>query len=151
MYSKVSNKILKTHINKEGYVQVCVSLGSQDKKKVLKIHIAVACMFCNGYKENLTVNHKDGNKTNNNSYNLEWISYKENMKHAADNDLLNIVAKRPVKQIDKHTGKTIGVFESIADATRKYSKSESKNLSSNISEAIRVRNGSAYGYKWEYC
>ena len=154
LYSKVSNKILKTHINKEGYVQVCVSLGSQDKKKVLKIHIAVACMFCDGYKDNLTVNHKDGNKTNNNSYNLEWISYKGNMEHAADNGLLNIVGKKPVKQIDKDTGEVIEIFESISAATRKFGKSKTKNLSSNISDAMLFRNGRsglAYGYKWEYC
>lgn len=151
LYSKVSNKILKTCINKEGYEAVCVSLGGRDKKKVIRIHIAVACMFVKGYEEGLTVNHKDGNKINNNSSNLEWITQKENIQHAADNNLLNIVAKKPVKQIDKDTGEIIRIFESVAEATRELGTNKRKKLSSNISEAIRVRNGFAYGYKWEYC
>lgn len=153
LYSKVSNKILKTHINKEGYAQVGVSLGSRDKKKVLKIHIAVACMFCDGYKEDLTVNHKDGDKLNNNSYNLEWVTIRENLQHAAHNGLLNIVGKKPVKQIDKDTGEVIEIFESISAATRKFGKTKTKNLSSNISDAMLIRNGRsglAYGYRWEY-
>lgn len=153
LYSKVSNKILKTHINKEGYAQVGVSLGSRDKKKVLKIHIAVACMFCDGYKEDLTVNHKDGDKLNNNSYNLEWVTIRENLQHAAHNGLLNIVGKKPVKQIDEDTGEVIEIFESISAATRKFGKTKTKNLSSNISDAMLIRNGRsglAYGYRWEY-
>lgn len=153
LYSKVSNKILKTHINKEGYAQVGVLLGSRDKKKVLKIHIAVACMFCDGYKEDLTVNHKDGDKLNNNSYNLEWVTIRENLQHAAHNGLLNIVGKKPVKQIDKDTGEVIEIFESISAATRKFGKTKTKNLSSNISDAMLIRNGRsglAYGYRWEY-
>lgn len=52
LYSKISNKILRTLINKEGYEVVCVSLGGRDKKKIIKIHIAVACMFCDGYEKN---------------------------------------------------------------------------------------------------
>ncbi len=151
IYSKISNRILKTHINKEGYEDVCVSLGGRNKKKAIKIHIAVACMFVKGYEKGLTVNHKDGNKINNNSSNLEWVTQKENMQHAADNNLLNIIKKKPVKQIDKDTGEIIKIFESVAEATRELGTNKHKKLSSNISEAIRVRNGLAYGYRWEYC
>ncbi len=154
LYSKSSNKVLKTCINKQGYESVCVSIGGRNKKKLIKIHIAVASMFCDGYKENLTVNHKDGDKLNNNSYNLEWVTIRENLQHAAHSGLLNIVGKKPVKQIDKDTGEVIEIFESISAATRKFGKTKTKNLSSNISDAMLIRNGRsglAYGYRWEYC
>ncbi len=147
LFSKTNNIILKTLINKEGYEVVCVSIGGRSKRKKIRIHIAVAYMSCDGYKKGLVVNHKDGNKLNNNSNNLEWITQKENVQHAADNRLLNIVSKKPVKQIDKDKGEPIRIFESVAEATREFNKNKSKN----ISEAIRVRNGFAYGYKWEYC
>lgn len=41
-------------------------------------------MFVDGYKEGLVVNHKDGNKLNNNASNLEWVTSSYNNKHAFD-------------------------------------------------------------------
>ena len=80
--------IYKQHINKEGYNQVCVSLGGRNKKKVFKIHKAVAETFIDNPENKSDVNHKDGNKQNNTIYNLEWMTSKENMKHASQNGLL---------------------------------------------------------------
>lgn len=80
-------RIYKTHINHEGYEQVCVSLGSRNKKKVFKIHKAIAETFVSNLDNKPEVNHKDGNKTNNHANNLEWTTCSENVRHAYDNGL----------------------------------------------------------------
>lgn len=82
-----TNTIYKTTFNKRGYVQVCVSLGHKDKKKLFKIHKAVAETFIMNPENKPQVNHKDGNKQNNHVDNLEWVTNAENMKHAAENGL----------------------------------------------------------------
>ena len=82
----VRNKKLSPDITKNGYEQVAIH------GKRYKVHRLVAFMFCNppcNYKE-LTVNHIDGNKRNNNFTNLEWCTQLENNKHARENGLNNI-------------------------------------------------------------
>ena len=90
IYSIRSRKLLKQTLNiSTGYYGVCVSFGSRQKKKLIKTHIAVASMFVPGQKDGLIVNHKDGNKTNNNYQNLEWVTVKENVNHAVTNGLVH--------------------------------------------------------------
>ena len=84
-----THKVLKIHKTDNGYWGVCVSLGNRQNKKHIKIHIAVACTYIPQNHENLVVNHKDGNKNNNYYMNLEWITQKDNMQHAAKNGLLH--------------------------------------------------------------
>lgn len=78
--------VYKTCINKKGYEQVCVSLGSKNKK-AFKIHKAVAETFIPNPDCKQQVNHKDCNKQNNHVDNLEWVTNAENMAHAANNGL----------------------------------------------------------------
>lgn len=62
----------------KGYYQVSLSAKGEISK--VYIHRLVAEAF---YSErNETVNHKDGDKTNNRKENLEWVTYSENNSHA---------------------------------------------------------------------
>ena len=88
MRNAKTKRIYKTWINHKGYEQVCVSLGSKNKKKGFRINIAVACTFIPNPDNKPEVNHKDGNKLNNNVSNLEWATSSENMRHAFDNGLV---------------------------------------------------------------
>ena len=57
--------------------------------KIYSLHRIVAKAFIENDDESKTeVNHIDGNKKNNVSDNLEWVSHYENLKHAFDNGLL---------------------------------------------------------------
>lgn len=65
-----------------------VSLWKDGKHK----DYLVARLVCTTWHENLidtkmTVNHKDGNRLNNNIENLEWLSLGDNIRHGFENDL----------------------------------------------------------------
>jgi hypothetical protein len=78
-------RILKPLIHPRGYFRV--ALYKQNKSKFFFIHRLVAEHFIENPENKPQVNHKDGNKSNNNGWNLEWTTYRENMNHAVLNKL----------------------------------------------------------------
>lgn len=80
--------IYKQSLGGNGYRQVCVSLGSRRKKKVFKIHKAVAETFIPNPENKPEVNHKNGDKNKNDVSNLEWATSSENIQHAYQNGLI---------------------------------------------------------------
>ena len=85
-------KILTPHKSKGGYM--CVGLGSKGNRKTVKIHRLVAMTFIPNPHNLPEVNHKDGDKTNNNVENLEWCTPSENQKHAIRNGLKPLSKKQ---------------------------------------------------------
>lgn len=71
---------LKLGMNGAGYL--FVNFWMEGRNKSFRVHRLVAYAFCNGYEKGLHVNHKDGNKLNNNCLNLEWCTPSHNIKHA---------------------------------------------------------------------
>ena len=65
--------------NRTGYIRV--NLYNKGKKKRYFIHRLVAEAFLPKIQGKDFVNHKDGNKQNNELGNLEWCNRSENMKH----------------------------------------------------------------------
>jgi hypothetical protein len=81
IWSNKSGKELIKILDGRGYLAV----GINNIK--LKVHRLVATTFIPNTFELLEVNHKDGNKLNNNINNLEWVSHENNMRHAWENNL----------------------------------------------------------------
>jgi predicted transcriptional regulator len=80
-----TQKVLKTFINVNGYMTL--TLRPEPNKQInARVHKLVTEAFL-GDANGLYVNHKDGNKLNNNISNLEYVTASVNNQHALDNGL----------------------------------------------------------------
>jgi predicted O-linked N-acetylglucosamine transferase (SPINDLY family) len=82
-------KILKSYISSNGYLSV--SLSKDGKTRMFNVHSLLMLSFVdkNYTKNKLVVNHKDGDKLNNNFSNLEIVTSSQNNQHAILNNLNN--------------------------------------------------------------
>lgn len=78
-------KIMQPALNHGGYKHLLLTKNGVPKG--FRIHRIVAKTFIPNPMNKECVNHIDGNKLNNNSNNLEWVTKSENMQHAYDNNL----------------------------------------------------------------
>lgn len=146
IYSILSNKLLIPGISSNGYYTVSL------KGKTHTLHRIVAMAFIYNTKNKKCVNHKDCNKLNNNVYNLEWVTYSENAKHAYLNKLrtssflgkkrgLNARSKKVV-QLDMNLN-FIKIHDSCVGA------SIDSNISkTGINNCCKNRSISSGGYIW---
>ena len=84
VYSEKRGKFLKPSVNSSNYKKVVLN------GKNLYVHRLVAEAFCDNHDNLCEVNHKDGNKWNNNYTNLEWVTKSDNAQHAFDMGLRTI-------------------------------------------------------------
>jgi hypothetical protein len=143
-------RIIKTSNQKDRYE--IVKLFKNSKRHYFLVHRLVAIHFIGQPEGKNQVNHIDGIKTNNNYYNLEWVSPRENQLHAFAMGLQ--VAKRgsehcqskPVRQISLD-GVEVKVWESI-----KQIKRELGYNSFGIIKCCKKEKkyNTAYKFKWEY-
>lgn len=98
----------KTH---KGYS--IISFTINNNSKWYYIHRIVAEAFIPNLENKPQVNHKDGNKLNNNVENLEWCTNSENITHAYKNNLMS--NNKRVFQYDLN-GNYIKEWNSIREA-----------------------------------
>lgn len=128
-------RILKPALKSNGYVRI--GLSKVGKTKMYYIHRLVADAFIPNEQNKPYVNHKDGNKKNNNYTNLEWCTPSDNNKHAYKNGLINLHTdkrKQMIKQrhldnrkkvkILNNIGEIIGIYESLKEASLKFGHNE---------------------------
>lgn len=78
VFNENSGNILKGSIGEHGYKYY--RLSKNNKKKMFYGHRLVAEAFLDNPNNLPVVNHKDGNKLNNDVSNLEWVTYSENTR-----------------------------------------------------------------------
>ncbi len=92
-YRIKKSKILKQTFNKRGYYCITLCGDNYIHKRVL-VHRLVALSFIKNPLNKPCVNHKDGRKSNNNSFNLEWVTYSENTIHGFATKLIKVPGKK---------------------------------------------------------
>ena len=89
VFSVRNNKLLKRMMFPSGYEYVHLCNG-KGKTKLFRVHRLVAETFIPNPNNLPEVNHKDGDKLNNNVKNLEWCTNLENMRHSVETGLRNV-------------------------------------------------------------
>ena len=121
-----------------GYLRVKIA------RKGFAVHRLVAGTF---YQQSATnqnlINHKDGNKSNNNMRNLEYVTPAENNKHARLHGL--IVSKS--QSVDQYSleGKFIAKFSSACEAAEVLGKGRG-----HLQACCSGSKTSAHGFIWKY-
>jgi hypothetical protein len=94
VWSVKSRKFLKQETSK-GYKRVTLSINGKTKR--FQVHRVVAMYFIENPLNKPCVNHKDGDKENNNMNNLEWCTHSENEKHS----YLDLKKVNPIRKLSE--------------------------------------------------
>jgi hypothetical protein len=84
LINRISGRIVKFTLTKDGYrkTRIYSTLSKhKDGRKPYYLHRIMALVYLDNYSDSLEVNHKDGNKLNNDISNLEMVTHNENMSH----------------------------------------------------------------------
>ena len=93
-----TNKLIVGDINSCGYYRVCLYDKQNNRKQRFFRHRLVAIHFIDNPNNYDEVNHIDGNKSNNNVNNLEWVNRVYNERHSRK-ELYNNKEYKPFKVI----------------------------------------------------
>lgn len=132
--------IKSKNIDRYGYEIVCFCLNGKSKTKT--VHRLVALAFIPNDENKPQVNHINGIKTDNRVDNLEWVTAKENTKHALENKLQirykgekcfhfgkrGGETNRAKKVLDTSSGKIYGSLKDVLPLTNCSYKNLSRQL-----------------------
>lgn len=159
-YKCIQEKILKQKVTKFGYLEIGLYNWVDGQRKTFKVHRLVGEHFIKNKNNKPQINHKDGRKTNNASFNLEWMTCSENQFHS-----LELGLRKPPSG-DEHycygkvgslhpgskaivqyslSGTVLGIYDSLASASRKTALPKS-----NISRAAHNGRNHCGGFIWKY-
>ena len=143
----------KDHSTRDHNGYLITDLYSQGNRETVRVSRLIAEEFIPNPDNKPEVNHIDGNKHNNNVSNLEWVSKKENVRHAWDNGLAkpsygmqgkknpNAGRKgKPFRIVE--TGEVFNTLEECEEAIAGNNR--------HINDCLRGRQRTHRGYHFEY-
>ena len=147
----------KPFISSTGYLRVKLYLGNNQYNNY-SVHQLIAQTFIPNPDNLPQVNHKDTNKLNPRSDNLEWSTQSNNIKHAMNNGLytkqldnqkLASIASAdkhsiPIEQLDD-SGNIINTYRNKHDAAKATGAT-----ANNIKMCCQGKRKSAAGYQWRF-
>lgn len=135
--------IIKRSINKiTGYS--LIGLHKNGKYVTKLVHRLVAETFIPNNNNLPEVNHKDENKSNNSTSNLEWCTKSENINHGTRNERVGKINSKPVYQYSLD-----GKFVKKWNSAREAHKTGEYNFK-NISQCCNGEKKTHKGYKWSF-
>lgn len=153
-------KVLKTKVNRTGYVEV--TLSKNGTMKTYLLHRLLAIHFLDNPNNYPCVNHKNGIKTDNRLENLEWCTMSQNTKHAYKNNISGFkdIANAGIEKmnyysqyihiilVDKENNELC--FSSTKEAG-KFLNTSADNLSRAIKKQQRCCGYKVFGLKRKDC
>jgi hypothetical protein len=111
-----------------------------------KVHRLVAMAFVPNPEGLPEVNHKDEDKDNNRSDNLEWVTHIENCNHGTRNERSKGKRSKPVQQLDADNN-IVAEYPSIIEASRATGIQRTQ-----IRGCVHQRKEykTAGGYRWKF-
>lgn len=108
-------RVKPLHKNNRGYITVNLCKNQIVKREL--VHRLVADAFVDNMENKPQVNHIDGNISNNNASNLEWVTDNENKSHSSIERGGTQRPKKPIVVTKKTTGEKF-YFEGVRIAER---------------------------------
>lgn len=150
-----SDKPVKIHRNNRGYKSVSINTLNGCKLKLL--HRIVAETFLTvKLNEKLTVNHINGNKSDNRTINLEWVTYSENNKHAYRIGLKKGFSSLKNKRgYDYHLSREVSQYDLNGNFIKTFgslrlASEDTKTSRGCISLCAKGKYKQANGYLWRF-
>ena len=146
IWSIKHRKFLKPYLNKKGYCAVGIVINK--KKDTIFVH-QIICETFHGLKpsEDMSVDHKDGEPTNNVASNLRWASPRDqNLNRRTQDTSKSTSCTKRVHKIDPETNKILKTYVSGREAARKNKGVSQKR----ISECCCGKAKTHAGFKWKF-
>ena len=122
-----------------------VTLAKDGVNRKIRVHKLVALAFIPNPDGKPEINHKDGDKHNNKVENLEWVTAKENQRHAISTGLRNDKRRRKIINQYSKDGVLLKVWHGYAEIEETLGFSRQ-----TICNCCKGRTSTALGYIWRH-